>query len=112
MKNKFSKPEIELSEIDPLKLIHELQVHQIQLQLQNEALDLAKERSEVAAEKYGELYDFAPSGYFTLSEEVKIIGLNLSGANMLGKERYLLIPFGLIPRPLAAFPFLPCAVGA
>lgn len=79
------------TEPDLLKLIHELQVHQIELELQNEELILAHDQAKAATEKYVELYDFAPSGYFTLSREGKIIGLNLQGARMLGKERALLI---------------------
>ncbi len=79
------------SEADTLKLIHELQVHQIELEMQNEELIRAKEEADIAVRKYIELYDFAPSGYFTLSQEGKIIGLNISGARMLGKERQLLI---------------------
>lgn len=78
-------------ESDTLKLVHELQVYQIELELQNNELLLAKERAEKAAEKYTELYDFAPSGYFTLSEAGQIIELNLTGAQLLGKERSLLI---------------------
>ena len=57
----------------------------------NDELRLAKERAaELATEKYIELYDFAPSGYFTLSKEGNIIELNLIGASMLGKESSLL----------------------
>ncbi len=92
-----SKPDSHLSESDSLKLIHELQVHQIELELLNEELLLANERAEIAAktaetaaERYTELYDFAPSGYFTLSKEGNIIELNLIGARMLGYERSLL----------------------
>ena len=75
------------SKVQTQKLIHELEVHQIELELQNEELDHAKEQAEVASRKYTELYDFAPTGYFTLSKEGEIIELNLSGAKMLGKER-------------------------
>ena len=79
------------SEVETRKLIHELEVHQIELEMQNEELQRAKVRAQDASEKYidlyAELYDFAPSGYFTLSENGEIIELNLSGANMLGKER-------------------------
>jgi len=75
------------SEVDTQKLIHELKVHQIELELQFEELDLAKEQAEVASEKYAELYDFAPTGYFTLSKPGEIIELNHNGAQMLGKER-------------------------
>jgi len=66
-------------------------VHQIELEIQNLELMEAKEQAaELATEKYAELYDFAPSSYFTLSKEGKIIELNLCGAQMLGKERLLL----------------------
>ena len=58
-----------------------------ELEFQNEKLRNAKDQAEVATEKYTELYDFAPSGNFTLSKEGKIIELNLSGSRMLGKER-------------------------
>ena len=75
------------SDADTLKVIHELEVHQIELELQNEELTLAKEQAEIATERYAELYDFAPSGYFTLAPDGKIIELNLTGAQMFGKER-------------------------
>lgn len=87
LKRKPLKTDSQISEAETLKLIHELDVHQIELELQNEELRLAKEQAEVATEKYIELYDFAPSGYFTLSKEGKIIELNLCGSQMLGKER-------------------------
>lgn len=76
-----------LSEVDALKLLHELQVHQTELELQNDELVLAKEKASEAANEYTELYDFAPSAYFALTKEGKIQKLNFSGANMLGKDR-------------------------
>ena len=75
------------SHAETLKLIHELEVYQIELEMQNEELSLAKEQAELVTEKYTELYDFAPSGYFTLSREGKVIDVNLTGSNMLGKAR-------------------------
>ncbi len=88
LKKQGVKSGSQLSEIDTLKLIHELEVHQIELEMQNEELLLAKERAaELASEKYIELYDFAPTGYFTLSKEGEIIELNYSGAEMLDKKR-------------------------
>jgi len=86
LKEKQLKTGLQLPEAEMHKLIHELGVHQIELELQNEELMLAKEKAEVASEKYSELYDFAPSGYFTLSKEGEIIELNLCGSQMLGKE--------------------------
>ena len=70
-----------------MKLAHELEVHQIELETLNEELIQAKERADDAAKKYTELYDNAPIGYFILSKESNIIELNLIGAGMLGKER-------------------------
>jgi len=80
-----------LTEADRIKLIHEQEVHQIELELQNEELVLAKERAELAEEKYIELYDFAPIGYVTLSKGGNIAGLNFSAARLLGKERSRLL---------------------
>ena len=74
-------------EIHPLKLLHELQVHQIELEMQNEALQLAVERAESAMA----LYDFAPMGYFILNQDYNIRKLNFSGAKMLGSERSHLV---------------------
>jgi len=91
LKNSKDKARIVSSEADLLKLIHELQVHQIELELQNEELLLAKEREKLAKDKYTSLFDFAPSAYFTLSERGNITELNLAGALMLGKERQKLI---------------------
>ena len=77
-----------LSELNALKLVHELEVYQIELELQNEELFRTKEMAaELATEKYAELYDFAPSGYFTLSKDGRIIELNLCGSQMLGIDR-------------------------
>ena len=91
LKTKSPKISSQLPEAETARLIHELEVHQIELELQNEELSLAKERAELAVDKYTELYDFAPSGYFTLSQAGEIIALNLQSAHMLGKERAYLI---------------------
>lgn len=90
LKNKLSKVNLAPTEADLLRLVHELEVHQIELELQNEELKLARERSESIAHKYTSLYDFAPIGYFTLSNEGKILELNLIGSKMLGKDRTFL----------------------
>ena len=68
-----------------------LRTHQIELVMQNEELMAARTKALNAAEKYTELYDFAPSGYFTLSAEKAIQELNHSGARILGLERSYLI---------------------
>ena len=82
---------VNLADVDMQKLFYELEVHQIELEMQNKELLLAKEQSQKSAEKYIELYDFSPSGYFTLSHEGNILDLNLVGSQLLGKERINLI---------------------
>jgi PAS domain S-box-containing protein len=85
LKKKSSKM-TSVSEIHSHELRHELEVHQIELEIQNEELALAKEQADIVAQKYTELYNSAPSGYFTLSKEGEIVELNICGAKMLGKE--------------------------
>ena len=87
LNQKSSNSGIQFSEIENLKLIHELEVHQIELELQNQELEQANQTANEASEKYLELFDFAPSGYFSLTREGEILELNLSGASMLGKVR-------------------------
>jgi signal transduction histidine kinase/ActR/RegA family two-component response regulator len=69
-----------------LKLIKDLEVHQIELELQNEQLLIAKKIADSAIEKYRELYDFSPSGYFTINRDGVIIEANRTSAEMLLKE--------------------------
>ena len=80
-----------LSYPEVLRLVHELEVHQIELELQKEELERAKTEIETGLEKYEDLYDFAPIGYFTLNESGLILSANLTGAAMLGVERARLI---------------------
>lgn len=88
LKKKSSEAGPQISKGDALKLIHEMQVYQEELGMQNEELAYAKKQAiDNAASKYAQIYDFAPSGYFTLNKNGVIIMLNLTGANMLGKER-------------------------
>ncbi len=91
LKSKPFIPPTNKSESLTNKMIHELEVHQVELEMQNEELMSAKKQIEDDIEKYTQLYDFAPSGYFTLAQDGRIIHLNLSAALMLGKERSYLI---------------------
>ena len=90
MNSKLTSLHIDPSDVEMLELIRKLEFHQIELEMQNEELRLAKEQAVFDAEKYATLYDFAPTGYFTLSKEGDIIELNLSGSQMLGLGRSIL----------------------
>jgi len=78
-------------ETDAIKLLHELQVHQIELEMQNEELIKVNETAELALKKYTMLYDFAPMGYFTLDPDGNICELNFTGAEMLDDKRFSLV---------------------
>jgi len=73
------------------RLLHELQVHQVELELQNSELRRARDEVETALDKYTDLYDFAPIGYFTLDRAGTVRAANLSGAGLLGVARARLI---------------------
>ena len=92
-------PDISTLEPEELKrLVHELRVHQIELELQNEELRRTQEALEVAQGRYIDLYDFAPVGYLSVSEAGLILKANLTAATLLGVPRT-----GLIKLPLSRF---------
>ena len=72
---------------DTKKLLHELQVFQIELEIINEELRQSKYEAEALLAKYLDVYDFAPIGYFTLNADAIILQANLTGAQLLGLER-------------------------
>ena len=76
-----------MAEVDVRALVHELQVHQIELEMQNEELQRAQAAAEEASEKYHDLFDFAPVGYFLWDAEGQILEVNLAGAALLGLDR-------------------------
>jgi PAS domain S-box-containing protein len=80
------------------RLLHELQVHQIELEMQNEELRRAQGEIEAARARYFDLFDLAPVGYFTLSEQGLILEANLTAAGLLGVERR-----DLVKKPLTRF---------
>ena len=80
-----------------LDLVHELQVNQIELEIQNRELRESQQRLEEANIRYAELYDFAPVGYLTLDRQGKILELNLRAAAMLGRERTDILGLSLLP---------------
>ena len=80
------------------RTIHELRVHQIELEMQNEELRRTQEELEVSRARYFDLYDLAPVGYFTLSEQGLILEANLTAAKLLGVARA-----DLVKQPLSCF---------
>ncbi len=72
---------------DAQQLIHELEVHQVELEMQNEELRNVQLDLQATRDKYTDLYDFAPVGYFSISEKRLFLDANLRGATMLGMER-------------------------
>ena len=85
---------------DTEKLLHELQVHQIELEMQNEDLRRSEHTLETERARYFDLYNLAPAGYLTLSQQGLIVEANLTIATLLG------VPRGaLLKRPLSSFIF-------
>ena len=79
-------------DITNLKPTHEdLSIHFAELKEQHEELQRLQDELQTTADKYSNLYDFAPIGFFSLDERGKILGLNLTGAHLLGWERYHLL---------------------
>ena len=69
-----------------LGIIHELEIHQIELDLQNEELRRTAKELEAARDEYFDLYHFAPVGFVTLNEKGKIEQINKAAANMLNRS--------------------------
>ena len=85
---------VDLESLSPEEIrrtLHELRVHQIELEMQNEELRRTQVELETARERYFDLYDLAPVGYFTLSEKGLFLETNLTAAGLLGVSRNTLI---------------------
>ncbi len=80
-----------LVDTDVGALLHELRVHQIELEMQNEALREAQLAAETVRNKYQELYDFAPVGYLTCEADGLIHDVNVAGATLLGVDPRFLV---------------------
>ena len=86
-----TEPYLEMSPEKMKELIHELQVHQIELEMQNHELRRIQDALEKTRDRYSHLYDFAPIGYFTVNQTGIIHEANLTIALMLGIERSALM---------------------
>ena len=80
------------------RVLHELRVHQIEFEMQNEELRTAQAEITAGQARYFDLYDLAPVGYCTLSEHNMILEANLTAATLLGKARS-----ALVKQPLSGF---------
>ena len=80
-----------MGEPDLRALVHELKVHQIELEMQNEELFRSKGELEESRQKFRDLYDFAPVGYASLDADGTIWDMNLAGASLLGESRINLV---------------------
>jgi len=76
-----------LNETEANNFLQEIEIHQIELLMQNDDLIVANEKLEIANRKYTSRYDFAPMGYFTLDKDCSILELNISGAKLLSRDR-------------------------
>jgi len=82
------------------RMLHELQVHQIELEMQNEELRRSRAELQASHERYFDLFDLAPVGYFSLTEDARILEANLTGGELLGVTRS-----DLLDRPFTRFIF-------
>lgn len=87
-----------LSPEETRQMFHELHVHQIELEMQNAELRSAQAKLDVARARYFDLFDLAPVGYFTISEEGLILESNLTAASLLGMVRG-----ALVKQPISRF---------
>ncbi|MGA2256194.1 MAG: response regulator [Thermoguttaceae bacterium] len=81
------RPALTVSAADALALVHELQVHQIELEMQKEELQRAQAAFEEASRRYSDLFDSAPIAYFLWDQHGRILEVNLAGAALLGLNR-------------------------
>jgi len=93
-KSQRSQAGAQSSACDTQPLVQELEIHQIELEMQRAQLEQARAETEAALERYTDLYDFAPSGYFTLDRDGTIRQANLAGSELLGVDRSRLVNSG------------------
>ena len=81
----------DLTEAEVAVVVHELRVHQVELEMQNDELRKAQVELEQSRTKYAELFDFAPVGYLVFDSNGLVVEANLTAASMLGRDRSALV---------------------
>jgi PAS domain S-box-containing protein len=81
------KPRVDESKDEPRVVLHNLFVHQVELEMQNRELRDAQQRLETSRARYADLYDFAPVCCLTMGPDERVQEINLSGAALLGRPR-------------------------
>lgn len=90
------------------ELLHELHVHKIESEMQNQQFRESQQKLEEARDRYADLYDYAPVGYLTLDEKGVVLEINLTGATILCNERLNIVgqPFISLLSASSIQPFL------
>ncbi len=94
----LSRGDQALTPVQAQKVLHELRVHQIELEMQNEELRRTQHELDIERKRYFDLYDLAPVGYLSVSEQGLILEANLSAAILLGEARR-----HLVQQPISTF---------
>jgi PAS domain-containing protein len=95
LSNKDLSYKDKIAEDDIKKLFQELQVHQIELEMQNDELRRANEELEIERLRFSGIYDLAPVGYFIMDMAGKVEDVNITGAALLGRQKSRIINFKL-----------------
>jgi len=90
-------PSTEVQTHSAEKPLHELQVYQVELQMQNEILRQSQIALEESRDRFVDFYDFAPSGYITLSRDALVTEINLTGTILLGMKRNRIVNSRFVP---------------
>ncbi len=89
--SRIENPEARENSLATDEMLHELRVHKIELEMQNDELRRTQVALEEAKDRYLNLFEYAPAGYITISRDNTILEINLTGATLLGVERKQII---------------------
>ncbi len=87
LQGQLTNPEVPVSELDAVRMVHELQVHQTELEMQNEELISSRTALEAALGRFTDFYEFSPVGNFSIDRDGVLLRTNMAGARILGVDR-------------------------